>query len=119
MAPVLVRVKQGCRLRENGSNYIEGQTFYVDQERVSSIADMVDTVQGVAPVRTAAILSPPRTFEATAMPTPDPKLVEPTDTSTPSLKLTKPRNLEDLFEDEEESKEQDKKTPRKMKKRIL
>lgn len=95
MALVLVRVKQGHRLRENGCNWVEGQTFYVEEARVSSLADQVDVVQGVTPVRAAAILSPPRTLEVpqseTLIPSPDPKLkpreiAEPEEEDAPEKK---------------------------------
>lgn len=58
-----VRVRDGCRLCENGGNYVGGQVFKTTRERLPNIADMVEIVpkhkpveERVIPVRTTAIL---------------------------------------------------------------
>lgn len=81
MPQVMVRVKPGERLRENGATYVEGQTLWVPLERIRDIMDQVDEVKGVAApaVRTTAIDSPRPVIGPVDMPQPDVRLLAPRD----------------------------------------
>jgi hypothetical protein len=74
---VLVRVRSGCRLRENGVVYVEGQTFWTTLDRLKDLIDAAERVQGV-PVRTVDVAPPIPAFQPeTKMPVPETRLVQP------------------------------------------
>lgn len=59
MARILVRVKQGRRMREDGATWVGGQTLWIEDGRFSDLSDMVDQVMGVEPqVFTGAMAEP-------------------------------------------------------------
>ncbi len=87
MKQVMVRVKTGCRLRENGTTYVENQVLWVYEDRLTSLLDLVDLVGGVEPkrdetkaavvaenVRTTA-MAEPSTPRPQKMPKPDARLL--------------------------------------------
>ena len=66
MRQILVRVKPGHNLYEEGGNRFPGQTFLLSEDRLASVADAVERVKGPK-VRTTAIQPP----EGTGMPDPE------------------------------------------------
>lgn len=111
---ILVRVKPGHRLREAGCSYVEGQTFYVDDDRLSSLADSVVVVQGVAPiVKNAAVLQAPRQLEPEAIPLPDARRIE-----EPEPVVTQEQDVSSKEEEEEgEAISEVEEAPKKKKKK--
>jgi len=79
MERLLVRVKPGARIMEQGTLFTGGQTFWVFPERFADIADSVDRVEGAQPpvVKTTAIGSPREHLTPEAMPVPQVRLSTP------------------------------------------
>ena len=81
MEKILVRVKPGRRIVEDGVVWAGGQTFWCYSSRLKDLADVVDPVQGVVPrpeVHNTAMPEPDSLFrEVAGLPKPEIRRVAP------------------------------------------